>query len=261
MTYLGKALFLADLGSQLNGLMTVTRSVKERLPRLYTACGTTVSRRIWRLPGAAGANHTHCICVQSQRYWRRVLHKIRQTENRFAYCYMAKLAIDSDRLESQVLNKSGDLHTKSGDFHYFIKNREISRQIERLGTWKLCLCALMHDYISYLRVHRKFHLWWCRTSRRGRSHQHCSQNPPSLSPYVALQRGITCKYRHAVAVFCPGLKKGTVLLGEKGHFCSRNYILRALSRAELFSEGTLHKLWETYILCLKCNIMGHSSVA
>ena len=112
---------------------------------------------------------------------------------------MAKLAIDSDRLESQVLNKSGDLHTKSGDFHYFIKNREISRQIERLGTWKLCLCALMHDYISYLRVHRKFHLWWCRTSRRGRSHQHCSQNPPSPSRYVALQRGITCKlYRHAV---------------------------------------------------------------
>ena len=45
MAYLGKALFLADLGSQLNGLMTVTRSVKERLPRLYTACGTTLSRR------------------------------------------------------------------------------------------------------------------------------------------------------------------------------------------------------------------------
>ena len=33
------------------------------------------------------------------------------------------------------------------------------------------------------------------------------------------------------SVFCPGLKKGTVLLEEKGHFCSRNYILRALSRA------------------------------
>ena len=32
-------------------------------------------------------------------------------------------------------------------------------------------------------------------------------------------------------VFCPGLKKGMVLLEEKGHFCSRNYILRALSRA------------------------------
>ena len=32
-------------------------------------------------------------------------------------------------------------------------------------------------------------------------------------------------------VFCPGLKKGMVLLEEKGHFCSRNYILRALSHA------------------------------
>ena len=49
-----------------------------------------------------------------------------------------------------------------------------------------------------------------------------------------------------VPVFCQGLKKGTVLLGEKGHFCSRNYILRPLSHAELFSEGTLHKLWATY---------------
>ena len=43
----------------------------------------------------------------------------------------------------------------------------------------------------------------------------------------------------STAVFCPGLKKGTVLLGEKGHFCSRNYILRALSHAEVVFEGTL----------------------
>ena len=35
---------------------------------------------------------------------------------------------------------------------------------------------------------------------------------------------------HACTVFCPGLKKGMVLLEEKGHFCSRNYILRAFSR-------------------------------
>ena len=32
---------------------------------------------------------------------------------------------------------------------------------------------------------------------------------------------------------------------KKGNFCSRNFILRALSHAELFSEGTLHKLWAT----------------
>ena len=39
-------------------------------------------------------------------------------------------------------------------------------------------------------------------------------------------------------LFCPGLKKGMVLLGEKGHFCSRNYILSALSRAKLHFKGT-----------------------
>ena len=49
---------------------------------------------------------------------------------------MAKLAIDSDRLESHVINRE-IMHSKSGDreiFIYFIKNREISRQIARLGS-------------------------------------------------------------------------------------------------------------------------------
>ena len=41
-----------------------------------------------------------------------------------------------------------------------------------------------------------------------------------------------------MSVFCPGLKKGTVLLEGKGHFRARNYILRALLRAELHYEGT-----------------------
>ena len=47
-------------------------------------------------------------------------------------------------------------------------------------------------------------------------------------------------YCHYVihSVFCPGLKKGMVLLEEKGHFCSRNYILRALSCAKLHFKGT-----------------------
>ena len=39
-------------------------------------------------------------------------------------------------------------------------------------------------------------------------------------------------------MFCPGLKKGTVLLKGKGHFRARNYILKALLRAELHFEGT-----------------------
>ena len=56
-------------------------------------------------------------------------------------------------------------------------------------------------------------------------------------------------------VFCSGLKKGMVLIKEKGHFCSRNFVLRALSHMELFSEGA-----PTHVLCLKCNIRGLSSV-
>ena len=70
MAYLWKALFLAGWGSQ----WIVTRSAKERLPRLYTASGITVSRRIWHLPGAA--NYTRCIFFQSQHNWRKVLKKI-----------------------------------------------------------------------------------------------------------------------------------------------------------------------------------------
>ena len=58
----------------------------------------------------------------------------------------------------------------------------------------------------------------------------------------------------AYAVFGPGLKKGMVLLEEKGRFCSRNYILRALSPAELFSEGILHKLCATHAMFEICSI-------
>ena len=53
---------------------------------------------------------------------------------------------------------------------------------------------------------------------------------------------------HTHSVFCSGLKKGMVLIEEKGHFCSRNYILRELLCAKLFSEGTLHKFWATHLM-------------
>ena len=49
------------------------------------ACGTTVSRRIWRFPGAEKT--IHAVFFQSQRNWRKVLNNIRQTENRFGCCY------------------------------------------------------------------------------------------------------------------------------------------------------------------------------
>ena len=41
-----------------------------------------------------------------------------------------------------------------------------------------------------------------------------------------------------ISVFCPGLKKGTVLLEGKGHLRARNYILRVLLCTELHFEGT-----------------------
>ena len=88
--------------------MTVTRSAKERLPRLYTACGNTLcDRRIWRLPGIVSPTA------------------------------MTKLAIDSDSLEPLAINRE-----------ICIPNREIGRSslfyqksgdlpLNR-GTWKLC---------------------------------------------------------------------------------------------------------------------------
>ena len=39
-------------------------------------------------------------------------------------------------------------------------------------------------------------------------------------------------------MFCPALKKGTVLFKGKGHFHTRNYVLRALLRAKLHFGGT-----------------------
>ena len=49
---------------------------------------------------------------QSQHNWRKVLNKIRQTENRFAYAN-GKLEIDSASVTRISCNKSGDFHSKS----------------------------------------------------------------------------------------------------------------------------------------------------
>ena len=92
--------------------MTVTRSAKERLPRLYTACGNTLcDRRIWRLPGIVSPTA------------------------------MTKLAIDSGSLEPLAINReicipnreigrSSLFYQKSGDLPL---NRE---------TWKLCILVV-----------------------------------------------------------------------------------------------------------------------
>ena len=51
-------------------------------------------------------------------------------------------------------------------------------------------------------------------------------------------RASILNFKMATTVFCPGLKKDTVLLEGKGHFRVRNYILRALLHTELHFEGT-----------------------
>ena len=79
-------------------------------------------------------------------------------------------------------------------------------------------------------------------------------NRPSMSVVVSRVSSsnfIPCSFHmqfrrlHIYSVL-PRIEKGMVLLEEKGHFCSQNFILRALSHAELFSEGALHKLWATH---------------
>ena len=74
----------------------------------------------------------HAVFFQSQRNWRKLLNEIRQTKID-SPAAMAKLAIDRASIVFGK-KKSGDFHSKSGDFHYFIKNREISRKIGRLGS-------------------------------------------------------------------------------------------------------------------------------
>ena len=62
-------------------------------------------------------------------------------------------------------------------------------------------------------------------------------NPLEISARLAITLQCSAQDRKRAAAGGKHLKKG--------NFCSRNYILRALSHAELFSEGTLHKLWAT----------------
>ena len=72
----------AKLVVEMNGLclMTVMRSAKARLPMFWDHGVPTNMASSW-----GGKPHT--LFLQSQRNWRKVLNKIRQTENRFACCY------------------------------------------------------------------------------------------------------------------------------------------------------------------------------
>ena len=103
MAYLGKAFFLADLGSQLNVLMTVTRSSKEMLPRLYTTRGTTVSRRIDGVFLAPRAQITRAVFLFNHNAIGEGFYTEFAKPKIVVPTAMAKLAIDSDRLESLVI--------------------------------------------------------------------------------------------------------------------------------------------------------------
>ena len=115
--------------------MTVTRSAKERLPRLYTPCCTTVFRRIWRVPGAA--NHTCSIFSITTQLLAKGFKQNSPNLKLFRLTAMAKLAMDSASLETIVINRE-----------IFIPNREIGRFslcYQKSGdlppnreTWKLC---------------------------------------------------------------------------------------------------------------------------
>ena len=86
------------------GLMTVTRSQNPG----SLACGTTVSRRKWRLPGAA---NTHAVFFQSQRNLRK----------------FAKLTIDSPAAMAKLAIDPGSIVFGNKNREIFIPNREIGR--------------------------------------------------------------------------------------------------------------------------------------
>ena len=98
------------------------------------ACGTTVSRRIWSLPGAA--NHTRCIFFNHNAITAKGFKHNRQTKI-VSPAVMAKLAFDRASIVSCKKNRE-----------IFIPNREIGRFslfYQKSGdlpqnreTWKLC---------------------------------------------------------------------------------------------------------------------------
>ena len=96
----------------MNGLKTVMHSGKERLPRLYTACRNTVcDRRIWRLHGIVSPTA------------------------------MAKLAIDSNSLESLAINREICI----SDREIFIILSKIGRSPAKSGDLEALCMSVYYD--------------------------------------------------------------------------------------------------------------------
>ena len=84
--------------------------------------------------GPRAANHTRCI-FQSQRNWRRVYSKFTKLKI-VSPTAMAKRAIDSDNLESLVINRKRDLHSNSGDREICIILTKIGRSPTKSGDFE-----------------------------------------------------------------------------------------------------------------------------
>ena len=76
---------------------------------------------------------------QSQRNLRKVLNKIRQTDNRISCCYGKTGYID--RASIVFGEKSGDFHSKSGDREIFIILSKIGRSPEKSGDLEALAAA------------------------------------------------------------------------------------------------------------------------
>ena len=122
------------------GLMTVTRSQNPSA----LACGPLCPDEYGVFLGSANTHavffsHHNAICERFKQKFAKLT-----IDSPVA---MAKLAID--RASIVFGKKLGDFHSKSGDFHYFIQNREISRKIGRCSASKwifLNLCTVgMHN--------------------------------------------------------------------------------------------------------------------
>ena len=113
--------------------MTVTRSQNPGA----LACGTTVSRRIWRLPGAANTHtrQTHTL------YFFSITTQFAKGFRQNSPNWQSIRLLLWQNWRSTVLavfgkTKSGDFHSKSGDREIFI----ILSKIGRLGS-SACDCA------------------------------------------------------------------------------------------------------------------------
>ena len=126
--------------------MTVTRSQHPGT----LACGTTVSRRIWRLPGGGAAMpaNTRCVFLNHNAIGERFKQNSPNSKSIRLLLWQnwrsTVLALVLAVFGKKKIGRFSFQIGRSGDFHYFIKNRKISRKIGRLGLGSSALCDCLH---------------------------------------------------------------------------------------------------------------------